>query len=217
MLTLSKRILAGLAASLLLGLGVGSATADTLSFSNVKFRITWAALNLHDGAEISVRCPVTFEGSFHSSTIRKRTGLLIGFITRAVVNGTSPPCTGGRVTILRETLPWHMTYEDFVGVLPRIEAVVLLLRKYAYRVEVTILGFRIACLYKDQNRPEENLIGLLEVSTATGRIGRYVPGVGRYSSLFSGSELCPRRGFWEGEGEVFLLGSSTTRITLTLI
>jgi hypothetical protein len=218
MRTRSKLILAGLTASLLMGLAVSSATAGRLSVSNTKFRVTWAALKF-DGLEFEspVICPVTFEGSFHSATIRKTRGALIGAVTRAIVNGAEPPCEGGRATILQESLPWHVTYESFGGTLPRIREVTLLLRRYEFRVEIFIGFGNIACLYLDQNRPEENLAGSLTVNETTGQITTLTPLLGRYAGWRSGSSLCPRRGSLEGEGQVFLLGSSTTRITVTLI
>jgi hypothetical protein len=213
-----KLILAGLAGSLLLGLAVSSASAGRISTSNTRFRITWASLRFFTTEnEVEGRCPITLEGSFHSATVRKTAGALIGAVTRAIVNGAEPPCTGARATVLQESLPWHLTWESFRGVLPRIEAINFLLRRYEYRVEVTVLGFRVACLYLDQNRPEENLVLQATVNTGTGQVTTGSPLAGRYASWRSGSELCPRRASFSGEGQVFLLGSSTTRITVTLI
>jgi hypothetical protein len=218
MRTRSKLILAGLTASLLMGLAVSSATAGRLSVSNTRFRVTWASLNLKNFEnEAEIRCPVTLEGSFHSATIRKAAGALIGAVTRAITPGTEPPCTGGRATILQESLPWHLTYEAFRGTLPRIERVILLLRRYEFRVELTVFGFRVGCLYLDQGRAEENLAGELVVDRETGQVTELIPLSGRYAGFRIGSELCPRRGFFSGTGQVFLLGSSTTRITIRLI
>jgi hypothetical protein len=206
-----RSVLGGLIASLLLGLAVSSASANRFSVSNTKFRVTWASLSLTDLSLVTVRCPVTLEGSLHSATIRKVAGALIGAVTRGIVKGES--CTGGKATILQESLPWHVTYEGFVGTLPAIEAIILLLRRYALRAEA--LGVGAACLYKDRGRAEENLAGLLEINAA-GRIGRFIPLANRYAGLFSGGFACPQRAFIEGEAEVFLLGN-TTRITVTLI
>jgi hypothetical protein len=207
-----------LTATLLMGLAVGSATAGRISTSNPRFRAVWAALSLTSPeSEIRVSCPVTLEGSFHSATIRKTRGALIGAITKAVIGGAEPPCTGGRATMLQESLPWHLTWESFRGTLPRIEGVTFLIRRYAYRIEVTVLGFRVGCLYKDQGRPEENLAGEVAVNRETGQVTTETPLTNRYAGFLSGSELCPRRASHTGAGQVFLLGSNTTRITITLI
>jgi hypothetical protein len=212
---LSKLLVAGLTASLLMGLAVATAAAGRISLSSARIRDTWISLRFRNFEnEVELLCPVTLEGSFHSLTIRKTRGALVGAISRAILNN---PCTGGRATLLQETLPWHMTYESFRGTLPRIEEITLLLRRYEFRLEVVILGFPVFCLYLDQGRPEENLALNLAVDRETGQSTAVTPVGGRYASWRSGSELCPRRGFLEGIGQQFLLASSFTRITITLI
>jgi len=62
---------------------------------------------------------MTLAGTFHSNTISKTMNSLIGYITSASL-GT---CSGGRATILRETLPWHIVYSGFTGTLPNIRSV----------------------------------------------------------------------------------------------
>jgi hypothetical protein len=215
----STLILAGLTATLLLGLAVSSASANRLSVTNTRFRITWREIEFHDLPEsFRVLCPLTLEGSFHSATVRKVRGALIGAITRGIVNGSQPPCTGGRATVLQETLPWHLTYEDFRGALPAINAIDLLLRRYAFRVEVTVLGVNVACLYKDRGRAEENLVAELIRNTATSAttIFGLQPGGGRYAGLLSGGFGCPQQGFVDNEGEFYVLGT-LNRISVTLI
>jgi hypothetical protein len=208
----TKLILAGITASLLMGFAVSSATAGRISTSNTKLRITWASLTFSSlESEAQIRCPLTLEGSFHSATVRKTRGALIGALTRATVKGES--CTGGTATTLQESLPWHLTWESFSGTLPRIEGITFLLRRYEFRLEVS----SITCLYLDQNRPEENLALQARVNPETGQVTTGTAFTSRYASWRSGSAFCPRRGVFEGEGQVFLLGSSTTRITVTLI
>jgi hypothetical protein len=215
MRTRSKLILAALTASLLMGLAVSSASANRLSTSNTRFRVTWANLDLRDvGGNIHIICPVTLEGSFHSATLRKVTGALIGAITRGIVNGSEPPCTGGTATILQESLPWHVTYEGFRGTLPAITSIELLLRRYAFRVETEVLFVRVACLYRDRGRVEENLRGTLAVG-ANGQVTTLTP-TGGQAGLSSGGFGCPAFGTFSNAGQVFLLGN-TTRISVTLI
>jgi hypothetical protein len=207
----TKFILAGITASLLMGFAVSAATAGRISTSNTKFRVTWASVRFFTAeSEVEVRCPLTLEGSFHSATLRKTRGALIGALTRGIVKGDA--CAGGTVTVLQESLPWHVTWESFRGTLPRIEAVAFLLRRYEFRLEVS----SITCLYLDQNRPEENLAISATVNPETGQITTTTVLGGRYASWRSGSAFCPRRGLFEGAGQAFLLGN-TTRITITLI
>lgn len=118
----SKPLLTGLMAALALAIGAGSASAGRLSIDETRFRITWPNLEFV-GFGILIRCPVTLEGSFHSSTMRKVRGALIGHISRASVRGAEPPCTGGTSTLLAGSLPWHLAYEAFTGTLPTIDSI----------------------------------------------------------------------------------------------
>jgi hypothetical protein len=210
----SKHAVAAVAATLLLSVAVSSASANRISASNGKFRVTWAALRLGNES-IEVVCPVTLEGSFHSATIRKVTGALIGAITRAIIPG-EPPCTGGRVTALQESLPYHLTYQGFSGTLPNITNVEFLYRRYAFLIEVTVSGMRATCLYKDRGRVEENLVATISRNTVTGEMTTLTPSPERHVGLFSGGFLCPVFGSYSGAGQTFLLGT-TTRISVTLI
>jgi hypothetical protein len=122
MRTRSKLLLAGLTAALLLATAVASATAGRLSVSSRSFTITWASLQFTTTGGIGpINCPITVNGSFHSNTITKATGALVGFVNRATVIGAG--CTGGRATINQEALPWHVRYRAFRGTLPTITGV----------------------------------------------------------------------------------------------
>jgi hypothetical protein len=126
--------LAGLLATMMLAAAVGGATAGRLSITNQQIRATWASVGMSNTITSgTVRCPVTLDGSFHSATIRKVVGALIGYVSRGTV-GTPTQCTGGRASIDQETLPWHVTYESFTGTLPSLsEANYLLIREsYAF-------------------------------------------------------------------------------------
>lgn len=137
MRTRSRLLLAGLAAAVVLCAGVGSASANRLSISERALRFTWAEMTVkayqtYEGPEepfVDVTCPVTMEGSFHSSTLLKVVQSLVGYITRATVGTAS--CTEryretGTFTFLTETLPWHVKYASFAGTLPRVTEVRLL-------------------------------------------------------------------------------------------
>jgi hypothetical protein len=200
--------LVALAATLAMAVAVSSASANRLSISNPKFRITWTTLEFIIGTGATfVRCGVTLEGSFHSATIRKIIGALLGNVTRAVVR--SEACTGGRARFLPESLPWHVAYNGFTGMLPNITSFTTAFK--GVRFELFALG--ISCLYADN--------GTLSIS------GSFLPEASRIPEFifepeaqiprFSGNrELCgPTAGLQE-DGQVFLLGN-TSRISLTLI
>jgi hypothetical protein len=128
-----RRILIVLTVVILLTAAVATATASRLSVTDQQTRIVWRSLELSTSSIISMRCAVTLEGSFHGSTIAKTRDLLIGLITNAAVQNGQ--CTGGRATVLRETLPWHLTYNSFRGTLPRIESVTLNLIRAGFIIE----------------------------------------------------------------------------------
>lgn len=119
MRTHSRLLLAGFTAALTLSLATANASAGRLSVSTRTFTITWASLNqFTTGGAGFISCPFTLSGSFHSSTIAKVSGALIGRINRGTIATAS--CTGGRETVNQESLPWHIRYEAFRGTLPNI-------------------------------------------------------------------------------------------------
>jgi hypothetical protein len=205
----TKLLFAGLTAALLLSVAVSSASANNISVTNTRARITWSALRFLDetGAP-RVTCPVTLEGSFHSATLRKIRGTLIGYVTGAAVKGNS--CTGGSATLLRESLPWHITYDSFSGTLPNITGITLLLHNTAIQVETALTG---ACLYAadatHRSRGTLNLSGGGGGTTIT-------PDISATVLRKSGGILCPTQESYDGTGQVFLLGN-TSRISVTLI
>ena len=104
-------------------------------------------------AEVS--CRVTLEGSFHSRTIPKVSRQLIGAITRAIV---ARPCSGGEAWADNGTeaeplgtapnrLPFHLTYEFFTGTLPNINALGVLLSRFSFVIQATVLGISARCRY----------------------------------------------------------------------
>jgi hypothetical protein len=210
-----KHMWPGLTATLIMGLAVDSASANRLSASAGRYRLTWAALRFfadNESGTPAITCSVTIEGSFHSATIRKVTGALIGAATRGIVKSES--CGGGNATILQEALPWHVTYEGFRGTLPTISGVEFLVRRYAFRIEAS--GFGVACLYLDRGRVEENLMGTVAVG-AGGQVTSDLPASNRHAQRSAESSiLCPQFGKFEGAGQAFVLGS-TNRISVTLI
>jgi hypothetical protein len=221
MRTRSRIIFAALTATLLMGLAVSSATAGRLSTSNTRFRITWNELRFVEvggGTGLQQTCRLTLEGSFHSATIRKLPGTLIGAVTRGIVDSTN--CRGAlephRLTILQETLPWHLTYESFSGILPNITSITVLLRRYELQISDTFLGATVTCLYLDGGLPEENQAGTITRNTATGQLTTLTAVAGQRARFLRGSGACPPFLTYSGTAQVFLLGN-TTRISITLI
>lgn len=197
---------AALAAALLLTLSVTS-TASRLSYSVKEFRIIWASLSF-SAAEggVPITCPVTLEGSFLERTWAKVRNTFASRITRASLG----VCQEGNASILAASLPWEVTYQSFTGTLPNITSVRYALIGAAFQVEP---GFGIVCLARTSTE-----------SPAAGDARR--ESGGKITSLTADSSLaipttgnfeCPRSGIFAGSGEVFVQGSSTTRVTLSLI
>src|SRR5438270_9952949 len=114
----SKLLIAVFSATVMMALAVSSASAAHLSTGNQNFRTVYTSLNFAEPSGFfgTISCRVTMEGSFHSATIAKVIGSLIGYVTRA----TAATCTGGGATINQPSLPWHVRYGGFTGTLPSI-------------------------------------------------------------------------------------------------
>jgi hypothetical protein len=124
---------AALLVVLTLALAVGAAQANRLRLSATSFSMRWRELYFAKGVgseEGSVaRCPLTLSGSFHSTTLSKVSGSLVGYVTSADM----ATCSQGSATLLRANLPWHVTYTGFLGTLPNITG-----------VRVGVIGFSVS-------------------------------------------------------------------------
>jgi hypothetical protein len=126
---LNRGTLVAIAAALMLGIGAGVGTG-ALSVNETRFRAAYSRLDFKlSGVEQVVTCAVTLEGSFHSATFATVRGVEAGQFTRAATGA----CTGGRVTLESETLPWPFDYlatllsplgftSSWLGLALRIEA-----------------------------------------------------------------------------------------------
>jgi hypothetical protein len=156
MLTHTKLLATALMAGLILSAAVAIAHARRFEFSNTAIRAAWTGgfqLNLVTSL-VTIRCPVTIEGSLHSRTFGKVSGQLIGYITSAALRR---PCTNGEDWIQNGTerlsngttapssLPWHIRYDSFSGTLPNISNILLRLTNVAllFRTPFESVG----CLY----------------------------------------------------------------------
>ena len=203
----SKLLMAAFAAALLMSFAVSAASAGRLSVSNNRIRVTWSPLSLEPG---NVSCNVTLEGSFHSNTIQKVAGALVGYISRAIV---APPaqCTNGEATIVNESLPWHIRYRGITGALPRFSGVVIGLVGARFRVHVNSLGATCEVL----TTPEHPGVG----TTTTNEEGRVTGLRVDENARIPLLGLCGAfglEGSFTGTGAVTLLNASTP-ITIRLI
>jgi len=129
----SRLLLAAIGAIALLGMAVGAASAGRLEVSNSAngFKIVWTRIRL-EAAGLEAQCPATLEGTFERATYAKRITERIGRVTGANI-GT---CNRNRATLLRETLPWEVQYDSFVGVLPSITTVSLNVIRMSFRANL---------------------------------------------------------------------------------
>jgi len=219
----SKLALSCLAAILLLSAAISSASATRLSLSGNSFRIAWdrtitGATDFTYAETIGspITCPLTLEGTFHSATITKTANLLIGYVTRANVGtstGTTAACTGGRVTILTATLPWHVQYSSFGGTLPNITELTL----RVINMSLQIANEAATCLFRTTSTEPGVVIADVSNPTTTRELLFARLDETRNITLREGSFGCGiARGRFRGVGAVTLLGS-TVRPLLRLI
>jgi hypothetical protein len=208
MRTRSRLLLAGLAAALLLSAAVASTHARDLSISNQGIRIVWRSVHLGSTSGISMDCPLTLEGRFHSSTVHKTIGALVGSVTRStIVSGT---CTGGTATINQEALPWHVRYNGFSGILPSITLVL-----------VTLIGAKVSATGAGATCTTQTSVATPDKGRAIVEVGGRIRDFSADESAlipFRGSFFCQfaGEGFFEGTGRVTLLGN-TTIVSIRLI
>lgn len=118
-----KLVLATLGAAVLLCAAVGTASARSFSSSTQAMRATWHEFEIREINGATVLCPLTLEGSMHARTFAKVSEALIGYVNRAVL-GPVEGCPLFEWRLLTETLPWHIRYRSFSGLLPNIVTIV---------------------------------------------------------------------------------------------
>lgn len=126
----SKLLIAAIVAVAVLGTAASAGSARKIHITNWErgFGISWLSFTVEAGGH-DIRCPVAVEGEFSTSTFAKSFGTAVGRITAASLG----ICGRGRATILRETLPWEVTYDHFGGTLPNIDEVILNVIGFAAR------------------------------------------------------------------------------------
>jgi hypothetical protein len=163
MRTRSKLVLAALVAALTLAAATGGAAATRLGVNDQDFVFTWRNFAVPIGGGAETRCPLTLAGRFHSTALAKVRGLLVGSVTSAQLGSFTE---GGRVTLLSATVPWHLTYQEFSGVLPSISRFRLALIGMSIAIFVPSLG--LECLVRTEaGQPELLDVELESRGTAT--------------------------------------------------
>jgi len=209
-----RTILGALVAAAALASFVSSASAAHLRTSSQAFRVIWPEWTpeiTYGNVTFKVSCPVTFEGTFHSRTIEKTVGTLFGYFTRATMNEamcTSRELPETRLKLLTETLPWHMRYRSFSGLLPNITAVAFDVLGPA--IQVNGLPFAGICLYATTTAAPLGDQFDLSGGVVSYRTGGFIP-------LREGNGLCAERAALSGSGGRTTMQGSTSLITVTLI
>jgi hypothetical protein len=219
----TQRLTALAAATLLLAAVTANASARSLSVSEQSFKATWASLEFVGGGA-TIRCRLTLEGSFHTRTIAKVERSLIGAISRAIF---AHPCTNGETWADNGTeteplgtapnkLPYHLTYQSFTGTLPAISVVNLLLSRFSYVTQTTILGLTCRGRYGNST---DNIIGEAAREAGGGITSLRPSTAANRTSLveqLGPNAICPAQGTFGGTATVANL-STGARLTVTLI
>jgi hypothetical protein len=202
-----KLMLACLGAACILTFAASSASANRLSGNSRTFRSVFTPLSFIAEGFGTVRCPVTLEGSFHSSTIGKVAHALVGYVSRATLTNAS--CTGGSSTISTEALPWPISYESFQGTLPNISGVFILV--LGLKIIIIIGGVRCE-LTSEARNPGRGIANL-----SSGRVTSVRAEEATRIPLVGEGGLCAlARGSFSGTGTATVL-NATTAIAVTLI
>jgi hypothetical protein len=202
MRTTTKLALATLVAVVALAAAVGAAGARRFEFSDQRFTFVTRSVGYRGGEPTN--CPITLAGSFHSRTISKVSGQLVGYINSAG-SGTCPEGSG---RVLTESLPWHVRFASFSGTLPSITQIKLQVIGYSF-LEICITS---SCLYK--STAANPLILGLEVTRGVITSMRWEEN--NAIPRFMGEFICPAELIVEGAGEPSVTGT-TTKINVRLI
>jgi hypothetical protein len=204
-----KALLTALTVGAVLAIIVGTASARRLEFSNQAFRAVFPGGTSTE--EFNVVCAFTLEGSFHSRTITKMSGQLVGFISRATL--AEATCSGGRSRFLTENLPWHIRYDSFTGTLPSITGTKFQVGGWGIQSEYTILP-GVLCLYLTSGSMPTRFTLIRE---AGGSIEPLRLDEASSINKFSGGIGCPASMGLGGNLTFRVLGSTTTKISVRLV
>jgi len=136
-------VLAAIVAAGVLGVVAGTASgyvATSISPGGSIRAVSLTSLNFETEA-ITVRCPVTLEGTMESAELPIE-GSEIGAVTRAGIGS----CTNGTLRSVLG-LNWYLIDNSFLGTLPSVTGYLLTIEEAALNYSVTVLGIPVECLY----------------------------------------------------------------------
>jgi hypothetical protein len=221
MRTRSKLLLAAMTATAFMSFAVSGAQARRIFLSNTRYQAIWPLLTFEIQGQATISCPVTLEGSFHSATLSKVSGQLIGYVTSAKVRGaTLADCNNtGQARVNSETLPWHMRYLSFRGTLPVITGITLQLIGANFNVDPA--GELPNCNARTTAaNPGVGIANVVNGAEAGNRIARTLEADPTRTIPVGGSFICEifaSNSDFRGTAEVFLQGSTSTRILVRLV
>ncbi|HMJ02233.1 MAG TPA: hypothetical protein VK506_04785 [Conexibacter sp.] len=150
----SKLAIAAFVAALMLV--SASASATRLSLDDQDFAVQWDPFITYFNDEVfGLACSASAAGRFHEAVLQKVAQGLVGSITEAA--GSIGGCRT-LLSVLAESLPWHMTYESFTGTLPAIGSVAFLLIGASF---VTGTGGGFTCLARSTSTEPIRLIATI--------------------------------------------------------
>jgi len=197
-----KLLLASVGATVLLGAFVASASADAFESTSQRIRGVFTAVEFHLPSA-TARCALTIEGTLHSRSVSK-TARLLGYITRADLGA----CATGAATVLTSTLPWHVKYAGFSGVLPEISSIITRVIGASLRVKES---GGIECLVRSSE--VEPVTTNFHRNTAT----RVLETAEIRGTIRTGIECLGIAGSFRSDRGVVSVSNAVTRITVTLI
>jgi hypothetical protein len=209
----TRLVLSALAATVALAAAVGTASARRLELSNQRFRVVWQTQPLIFETESGrAICPLTLEGSFHSRTLSKVCGQLIGYITKAGVINCGTAGGARELRLLTETLPWHVRYASFTGTLPRITKIRIQVIGWAFLLNLELIG---SCLYR--STAAFPAFFEFEVNEPTGEITHLIADSAAQIKKSGEAPFCPAEARLSASGVVSLQGSGTETEQITRI
>jgi hypothetical protein len=210
----SQITIAALIAACALAAVVGTANARRLALSENHILSHFREITFETGIGTQVICAMSMEGSFHSRTIEKVPGSLVGYISEARVKR---PCRGGEAwpgTAQEgrpESLPWHAVFERFIGALPTITGIEFAAPNAVLLISIPGLA---ECLYRATST--EPMRGIIR-REAGGRVtGVRVNERSTIPLAVRLSGLCPARSTFIAEG---IVGTQVgyRELTVTLV
>ncbi|HMI90652.1 MAG TPA: hypothetical protein VK509_04775 [Polyangiales bacterium] len=203
------RLLALLIVALTFGIAASGASANRLSVSEGDLEVQWTEatdVNFTAGGN-TVECSATLLGSFHSRTIRKVAGLLVGAVSHARIGD----CDNG-TGIIDTAPPWHVRYTSFTGTLPALTGVVLMLTGQRYTISHE--GSGATCI-TNANAPASSRANVSAGGLVTGLTPLETPTIA--VDDVGGSFLCDLAGAGSFSGTGIVTDLDGSLVTIRLI